>query len=215
MYVAVVRGKKHPFFEYVYHGCVWIFAGLAAGLPWINKAYGIAGLWCWIVWEWQAYRWSLYYFPLFVVILCTLVLYSLTYVSVVENLKIQRRSVTDKDAQQLLSKLQVYPVIFFIVYVFSIINRIYDWASPDDSFPLYVLESLTTPMIGFINAIVYISHPEMRIFWKKGLFKWGCCISLTAPTAHEEFEDESPKNNAEINFDVPDETSPPPDENLF
>jgi len=78
------------------------------------------------------------------------------------------------------------------------------------------LESLTTPMIGFINAIAYISHPEMRNLMKKILFKLGCCISLTAPTAHEEFEDETPKKDAEINFDVPDETSPPPtDENLF
>jgi len=70
-------------------------------------------------------------------------------------------------------------------------------------------------MIGFINTIYYLSQPDMRILWKKKLFKLGCCVSLTAPTGHEEFEDETGQNNDEINFDVPDETQPPPadDEN--
>jgi len=135
------------------------------------------------------------------------------YASVLERLKAQNKS-PDKDAQVLLAKLKAYPIIFTVVYLFSIINRIYDWASPDDSFPLYVLESLATPLIGFINSVFYLSQPEMRVIWKKQLFKLGCCVSLTAPTQHEEFEDE--KQNNEINFDVPDETNqPPPDDNLF
>jgi len=194
VYISHSWEKKKPFYEAIYHICVWIIAALAAGLPWINSAYGIAGIWCWIIWEWQVYRWTLYYLPLFIVILCVLILYSLMYASVIERLKAQHKQ-PNKEAESLLAKLKAYPIIFTIVYLFSIINRIYDWARPDDSFPLYILESFATPLIGFINAVFYLTAPDMRSLWKKLLFKAGCCISLTAPTDHEEFEDESPQKD--------------------
>jgi len=212
LYLVVVFNKNKFFFEYIYHGFVWGFAILAAGVPWSNKAYGIAGLWCWIIWDYQVYRFALYYIPLFLVIIAIIVLYSLIYVSVLASLKVQGTQ-TDKGAIQLLTKLRAYPIVFFVLYAFSIANRIYDWASPDDSFPLYVLESLTTPLIGFVNSIIYLSDPEIQQLWKKQLFDMGCCIKWTAPTKHEEFQDD---NNNEITFDVPDETKQPvADENLF
>jgi len=172
LYMAVVFGIEKNFTEFIYHGCVWGFAVLAAGVPWSTRAYGIAGLWCWIVWEWQVYRWALYYIPLFLVIIAILVLYSLIYAAILMSLKFQGKQ-GDREGQRLLIKLRSYPIVFFVVYAFSIANRIYDWVSPDDSFPLYILESLTTPLIGFVNAIVYLSDPETKTLWKRQLFEMG------------------------------------------
>jgi len=216
MYLVVVlqlNFKRKDIVEGVYHGFVWGFAILAAGLPWINKAYGIAGIWCWIVWDYQIYRWVLYYIPLFLVIVTVIVLYSLIYSTVITNLKEQSKHI-DSDAKQLLAKLRAYPIVFFIIYVFSITNRIYDWLSPDDSFPLYVLESLTTPIIGFVNSVVYLADPETKALWIKFLHDKGCCLRWTTPSMkHEEFQED----DGEINFDVPDvtETSRSQDPNLF
>jgi len=196
LYFVVVFNKKIKILEYIYHGLVWGFAALAAGVPWVSKAYGIAGIWCWITWEYQVYRWVLYYLPLFLVIIGIVVLYSLIYAAIISSLKFQGKE-SDKEAQQLLAKLRAYPIVFFIVYAFSITNRIYDWLSPDDSFPLYVLESITTPLIGFVNSIIYATDPEIKDKWKKQLFEMGFCIKWTAPTHHEEFQNEI------IEFDTP------------
>jgi len=216
LYLVVVfhyKDVKHRT-EYVYHCVVWGFALLAAGLPWFNKAYGIAGIWCWIIWDYQIYRWCLYYIPLFLVIVAVIVLYSLIYSTVIANLKEQKDEKHKAEAKNLLAKLRAYPIVFFIIYVFSITNRIYDWLSPDDSFPLYVLESLTTPLIGFVNSIVYLANSETRALWIKKLHDMGCCLRLTTPAMkHEEFQED----DGEITFDVPDvtETSKSQDPNLF
>uniref|UniRef100_A0A6B2L900 G-protein coupled receptors family 2 profile 2 domain-containing protein n=1 Tax=Arcella intermedia TaxID=1963864 RepID=A0A6B2L900_9EUKA len=204
LYIIVVFNKNSKIFEVLSHIFVWSVAGVAAGVPWYTQAYGIAGLWCWIIWEHQVYRWLLYYLPLFLVILEIIVLYSALYSHILANYKSKKQDLS-KETRYFLRKLKPYPIIFLILYTFSIANRIYDWASPDDSFPMYVIESLTVPAFGFISCIVYCLEKENRKLFKKMMFDMGLCVGLTAPLDHQEFQDEEQnKNKNEVNFELPD-----------
>jgi len=159
----VVFVNVTPKRELFYHFAVWSFALLAMGLPFSTHGYGIAGLWCWLAWEkGQIWRWVIYYIPLFVcMILVSTIFFYLFYLAKLKLVntstksEVQTEPVQQNLANNLLFKLAAYPLIFWICYIFSIINRIYDLVSPNESFALFLLESLTTPLIGFLNALAY------------------------------------------------------------
>jgi len=70
----------------------------------------------------------------------------------------------------LVIRLRAYPIIFFVLYLFPVINRIYDAVSSTDSFPLYVLQCITAPSIGLVNAFAYGFDNDIRTMWL-GIFK--------------------------------------------
>eukprot|EP01125_Pyxidicula_operculata_P006769 TRINITY_DN2323_c0_g1_i1.p1 TRINITY_DN2323_c0_g1~~TRINITY_DN2323_c0_g1_i1.p1 ORF type:complete len:358 (-),score=69.66 TRINITY_DN2323_c0_g1_i1:134-1207(-) len=180
LYLVVVKGYKiNNKIEVGYHVFVWGFALIAATVPFSTSSYGIAGLWCWLDWDnGQLWRWTLFYIPLFVMMLVVIVLYGLISYTVSSRLNTQS-SVDYEKAKKLIKKLQLYPIIFVGCYLFSIINRIYDWASPQDSFALYLLESLTTPLVGFVNALVYGLDENVKSLWKAQIREslgLSCCV---------------------------------------
>jgi len=59
-------------------------------------------------------------------------------------------------------------MVFLLLYIFPLINRIYGWATNKDEFILYFLQVLTAPLLGFCNALIYGLNPE----FKKQLFNF-------------------------------------------
>jgi hypothetical protein len=86
----------------------------------------------------------------------------------------------------IVTRLRAYPIIFFVLYLFPTINRIYEAVSSSDSFPLYVLQVITAPSIGFVNAIAYGDN-EIRSMWA-GIFRNCFC---------------PPKNVNEVEMEIP------------
>jgi len=68
----------------------------------------------------------------------------------------------NKDTNDLVKNSRAYPALFIVLYIFSFIHRIYDAVNTTDSFPLYVMQCLTAPSIGFWIAIVYCLDEDMR-----------------------------------------------------
>lgn len=46
-----------------------------------------------------------------------------------------------------------------VLSIFPLINRIQDGVNPDDpKYALYMLQALSSPMLGFVNAVVYTTN---------------------------------------------------------
>ena len=57
-----------------------------------------------------------------------------------------------------LLPLLAYPVIFFVLALFPLINRLYGAISPHDSFGLMMAHAITEALWGSCSALVLIGH---------------------------------------------------------
>jgi hypothetical protein len=63
--------------------------------------------------------------------------------------------------------LKLYPFVYLLLSIFPAFNRIQNWMSPGQPhFWLYVLHSLSSPMLGFMNAAIYASNTD-KGFWNQ------------------------------------------------
>jgi len=171
LFIVVCSKKVTDNLELVFHGVVWTWILFVTLIPLASNAYGPAGVWCWLTKsEGQPYRWAVFYGPLIVQVIVISVLYIMVIKSIRERLVV----VTDGDnnalAKETMNRLKLYPIIFVVLYIFPLINRLYDVASTTDSFFLYVMQSITSPLYGFVVAIAYGLDKEIRNHWLN-LFK--------------------------------------------
>jgi len=168
LYLVVCWHLTTHSFEKYYHIGVWSWAIFSACIPFVvTNVYDISGIWCWISRGYPILRFVLFYIPFIIQVIIVLILYILII------RKISNSPTEEGDSERkitlLVNRLRAYPVIFFILYLFPTINRIHDAVSNNDSFPLYVLQVITAPSIGFVNALAYGDN-DIRQMWV-GLFK--------------------------------------------
>jgi hypothetical protein len=157
----------HPFEKY-YHIGVWTWALFCACIPFVvTDVYDIAGIWCWISRVYPILRFTLFYIPFIIQVVIVLILYILI-IRTLSNSPTEEGD-SERKIKLLVTRLRAYPVIFFVLYLFPTINRIHDAVSNNDSFPLYVLQVITAPSIGFVNALAYGDN-DIRQMWVE-LFK--------------------------------------------
>ena len=167
-----------------------LFPLLYTWIPFIHNSFGVAGAWCWIK-DWkddcatQKYlegiieQFVLWYIPLFIsltlsvvavfIILIVLARRAYTHKSseneyLIENHERNRNKKAIKEILPLL----VYPVIFYFLILFPIINRVYSAISYKASFGLALAHSFTESSWGFFSSWALIIHIlVMRQFKKK------------------------------------------------
>eukprot|EP01130_Rhizamoeba_saxonica_P009668 TRINITY_DN3941_c0_g1_i2.p1 TRINITY_DN3941_c0_g1~~TRINITY_DN3941_c0_g1_i2.p1 ORF type:complete len:243 (-),score=32.25 TRINITY_DN3941_c0_g1_i2:590-1318(-) len=210
LWMIVVRKRtRTSFLEKFYHIGAWVTALLFALFPLVTSSYGLSGIWCWIVNTDTAssvWRFLVFYIPLYLMILVVIVLYVMIIYNVIKYFK---KSDTDdkskKRVRRQLNRLKLYPIIFLLLYIFPIINRIYDWSSDgDQSFFLFLMQALTAPLLGFANGIVYVGlDPEMRRSWKNFLFTHGCCTKYTEPKAGDGITSSESESFDSVDLDIP------------
>ena len=150
-------------------------------IPFIYHFYGIAGAWCWIQ-AWhndcpsERYKngiieqFTLWYGPLFFsLVLCLIAVTTIVLVLVgraclrqqneAEPLIAENRN---KKALKELLPLLVYPIIFFILAVFPLVNRVYG-AIPlphgnNSYYKLFMAHSVTQASWGFFSASALLIH---------------------------------------------------------
>eukprot|EP01127_Copromyxa_protea_P022389 TRINITY_DN7_c0_g1_i9.p1 TRINITY_DN7_c0_g1~~TRINITY_DN7_c0_g1_i9.p1 ORF type:complete len:304 (-),score=42.40 TRINITY_DN7_c0_g1_i9:164-1075(-) len=192
LYLVVVHSRNTANYEVVYHGIVWAFAVLFTLIPLASDVYGPAGVWCWMKREAQGYRWGLFYVPLYIMMAVVILLYALIQRAVRNHFENETTSPSQIDnAEKLLVRLKIYPIVFVVCFIFPTINRIYDVAAPTDSFVLYLLAAASASVLGFINAIVYGFDVDMRRLWKSFLYNRGCCMGWTQPSEAADVESSS------------------------
>jgi len=182
LYLVVVKNHINiSLHEKLYSAIVWVPAFFAALLPVFmeNGGYGLAGIWCWIIRDLIFARFVLFYIPLYVIIITVIALYVVIIINILRKFK----EVTEEDdpdkvrANEFTKRIIAYPIIFVIIYFFPTVNRIYDWLHEDDSFALYVLHGMTSPLLGFVSALYYGFDKEMRRSWKDWLVLRGVGVT--------------------------------------
>ena len=154
--------------------CDWI--------PFVNGLYGVAGAWCWIK-NWKGdcandkmllgtiEQYMFLYAPgmalLFVDLLMIIVTIGvLLYRSYCRPVKeaaeydplLERQAEKQKKAFKEILPLILYPIIFIILFLPSLIQRIYGAIVPETGFFLFVLHAATGPSWGLFAGIAVAIH---------------------------------------------------------
>lgn len=167
MYLKVVFHVDITRYEKALTLFCWLFPWTVSSLPWIEDAYGPAGVWCWIknVWKWRlgAWYWLRISSVLFIIattIHITIIMYKLrragaSTVRMLDNIKDDIRT------------LRAYPVVYFFFNLFPIIDRIHNAVknSPDQQgyiFALIVFQSICDPLFGAAISLTYVLDSRTR-----------------------------------------------------
>jgi hypothetical protein len=167
LFMLVTRNKRTEKWEWLYHVICWGVPFVVSLLPFTGNHYGPSGLWCWIKddWAWRFFAW---YIPLFVGIVGLFVVY--TYITVEVHRKLNAwQGLHNPDTetririlQDEITPLRGYPFVYLAVSVFPLINRIQNSISEEPMFELVLLHVLTSPLQGFLNAVVFGLDKDTR-----------------------------------------------------
>eukprot|EP00911_Craspedida_sp_UC1_P000204 UC1_evm1s154 len=170
VYLNLIHMMETERYEHRYHMLGWGFPLLPALIPLFASAYGPAGAWCWIEGN-DAMRFALWYVPLFTLIFGLGIVYTLITLRVNRNAKRWQGTYNpevEEEKRQMkkaVQPLRFYPLVYLLCSIFGLVNRIQNAASPGTPiFALYLLHSLTAPMQGLLNALVYATSGG---FWRQ------------------------------------------------
>ena len=149
-------------------------------IPFVNGLYGVAGAWCWIKnWEGDcankkillgtieqylflyAPGMTLFFIDFVLVITTITVLLYRSYCSrkSLETDPLLKRQVEkQRKALKEILPLMSYPIIFMIIFLPSLIQRIYGAIIPETNFFLFVLHAATGPSWGLFVGTTVIIH---------------------------------------------------------
>ena len=178
---VLTRQTSHPLIEGLYIFIIFVFPFLFNWIPFINDTYGPSGPWCWIKTAEQdeencpengygrVLSMALWYGPIYPLLL----ILTVTYIIILISIWHRRHRYEGKydPGSQIRRKLMLsevhpllwYPLIFFVIEVFPLINRIYNIVSPkEDNMVFWWLHALVIPLEGGLIAVVYALDPETR-----------------------------------------------------
>ncbi|KAK7477158.1 hypothetical protein BaRGS_00031644 [Batillaria attramentaria] len=137
LYMNVIKATETARFEWLYHAVCWAVPLLLSVLPFIGNHYGPAGAWCWIV---EDIGWRL----------------GIWYASTWEGTYDPDTERNHRMLKEDIKPLRLYPFVYLAVSIFPLINRIQNAFDPEDQiFWLVVIASLSAPLHGALNALVF------------------------------------------------------------
>ena len=182
VFVCAVFSKQTDRFEVLYLFFIFVFPLLINWIPFIDAAYGKAGVWCWIRSEdiscnrflfGLILEFILWYIPLYLILTILLILYVIILVkihcfdrhrwtgnykhSTDEQHQIKMRS---REIRSLLR----YPLIYFLINLFPLSIRVYG-AFEDDTqklLPVWILAAIFFPIQGGFIALAFTLDPDTR-----------------------------------------------------
>ena len=151
-------------------------------IPFVNGLYGVAGAWCWIK-NWKGNcpedkmllgtieQYAFLYVPGGVLFLIDLILIIVTigvllYRSYCRPVKktaeydplLERQAKGQKKAFKEILPLMLYPIIFMILFLPSLIQRIYGAIVPETEYFLFVLHAATGSSWGIFVGVIVMIH---------------------------------------------------------
>ena len=155
---AHFRKKLHTF--------VWGIAMLTALLPATTRSYGQTGAWCWVRGDKTGtiWRFVIFYGPLW----GCMTLNGFFYYRVTKKIRMfySVDSVQQNKLKNLAGSLKYYPLILIVTWTIPTINRVYNSATQNGSFPLTIMSHGTRGLTGILNAIAYGNTPSVRASWQ-------------------------------------------------
>ncbi|XP_065647335.1 cyclic AMP receptor-like protein A [Hydra vulgaris] len=147
------------------HLISWLLPLFWVALPFTKYSYGKAGAWCWIRHDAAAMRFGAWYVPKFVVVFFLITSYSYILLKAVQEKK-QWAGVHNNAEQAFdrntfilkeIKQLAVYPLIYLIVSLPSLIFRIMNAIHPDDApdYTILILGVISSSANGAVNAVAF------------------------------------------------------------
>lgn len=170
--------------ERLFHGINWGVPLLMMIIAASVGSFGDAGTWCWIRPEFQALRMLLFYVPLMVCMLAVfgVVLLMRRDIEASTSLKPEQKPLV-------LRRMYIFCAVFFILRIFSIVNRMQQLAASPGSEPVFALSLLHatfSPLQGFANSLVYGLN---RLVVTEYSLVWARCRGREAVSGHGERAD--------------------------
>lgn len=177
LFIKAVFRKETYKLEMFYVFMIFIFPLTFNWIPFIDMAYGEAGAWCWIrsknqdtckEFEFGTYlRFGIWYIPLYLILTILIIL----YVVIIWKLRKFRHKYTgvyDPDSERLHEQMQkeimplmMYPVIYFFLNIFPLMNRVHDtFIDSDPILALWILQAIFSPLQGGFIALAYTLDME-------------------------------------------------------
>ena len=179
-------------FEFIYIIVCVLFPSVYCWIPFIHSSYGLTNTWCWIR-DWKddcsmeknkegiIEQFTLWYGPLMLslpisflaVIMIMSVLAKRAYsndTTTPETEPLTNNQRSNKTVLKQLLPLLAYPVIFFALALFPLVDRIYEAISPYSSYPVVLVHSISNAMWGFFCGVTLLIH-VLLLHKKKGTHK--------------------------------------------
>ena len=180
LFCLTVCLKNFVKLEVIYILLSVLFPLLHVWIPFIHNSYGIANAWCWIR-NWndncptRKYKegiieqFALWYGPLFVSLtVCLFMVIGILFVLTcracrhheieTEPLMINQEQNRNKTALKQLLPLLAYPIIFYTLSLFAIVDRIYGAISSHGSYNLVMVHSVINGLLGFFSGLALLVH---------------------------------------------------------
>lgn len=165
-FAVFVKHVQTATWEWRYNVFVWGSAVILTVIPLFDSSYGDAGSFCWI--RTPGMRFGVFYIELFIVFIVVIVLYALTFKALRDQARVAKvigsaKGESDVDVQQrqrIESKIKVYVLVFIVMWLPAIINRVHQLFADRPEFWLVLLHSVSVPLQGAVNSIVYASTEE-------------------------------------------------------
>eukprot|EP00943_MAST-04B_sp_MAST-4B-sp1_P000945 g945.t1 len=156
------HGERVEHYEMYYHLICWGFPLLLLIIVASTGSLGDAGNWCWIKKENPIERLFGYYIPLLIMIIVN----SVFYVLIGRGLQ----SFASEQKRPIILRLRKYLIVFLVTRIPSVINRFYEIASGGETVYFFLLlQSMSSPLQGFCNAIVYGANKKIKRQWEEFL----------------------------------------------
>ena len=183
LFMFAVFSKDLYYLELLYVITSIIIPILFDWIPFVNNLYGVAGAWCWIK-DWDGNcpnnkimlgtieQYAFEYAPGGLLFLIDLILIIVTigvllYRSYCRPVKeaaeydplLERQAKGQKKAFKEILPLMLYPIIFMILFLPSLIQRIYGAIVPEaQRYFVFVLQAVTIPGYGLFVGVIVIIH---------------------------------------------------------
>ena len=176
LFCYVVFFKNLKKLEWLYITSSIFLPLLVSWIPFVHNNYGVAGGWCFIRettdicasnTEGTIEIFALFYGPIVVSLIFSVLAIVVMIVVMVRraymnsNTEIESEPLLRSTAKTLLKQLLpllAYPVIFFTLVLFPVIDRIYDAVSPTRNPGLTIAHGVTGPVMGFFAGLALIVH---------------------------------------------------------
>ena len=180
LFCLAVCLKNFVKLEVIYILLSVLFPLLHVWIPFIHNSYGIANAWCWIR-NWndncpnRKYKegiieqFVLWYGPLFVSLtVCLFMVIGILFVltcracrhheTEAEPLMINQEQNRNKTVLKQLLPLLAYPIVFYMLVLFPLIDRIYGAISSHGSYNLAMAHLVTYRLLGFFSGLALLVH---------------------------------------------------------
>ena len=180
MFCLAVCLKNFVKLEVIYILLSVLFPLLHVWIPFIHNSYGIANAWCWIR-NWNdncpnskykegiIEQFVLWYGPLFVSLtVCLFMVIGTLFVLVcrvcrhheteAEPLMISQEQNRNKTALKQLLPLLAYPIVFYMLVLLPLVDRIYGAISSHSSYNLAMAHLVTNGLLGFFSGLALLVH---------------------------------------------------------